>query len=173
MGQAIREWWYLVTQHKGAVAVLAGLFIVVALLVFVGGVITWEYTNSTAFCGTTCHTMPPEFIAYEQSPHARVACVDCHLGQENALNAIPRKIREFRLCLGFLLFYLELKFEPARIVFLETWKENSAMTNNRQRLFKAGQAVAKAMHEDPPDDWLDDVDPVRRSPDTSDCSVPG
>ena len=76
---------------------------------------------------------------------------------DHAVNTFPNAKRAFRLCLGFLLFYLELKFGPARIVFLETWEENSAMTNNRQRLFKAGQAVAKAMHEDPPDDWLDDV----------------
>jgi nitrate/TMAO reductase-like tetraheme cytochrome c subunit len=95
MLQAIREWWYLVTQHKRAVTVLLGLFIMAALLVFVVGVTTWEYTNSTAFCGTTCHTMPPEFVAYEQSPHARVLCVDCHLGPESALNAIPRKAQEF------------------------------------------------------------------------------
>jgi nitrate/TMAO reductase-like tetraheme cytochrome c subunit len=62
----------------------------------VAGVTAWEYTNSTAFCGTTCHTMPPEYTAYLRSPHARVACVDCHLGQEGTLSAIPVKIGEYR-----------------------------------------------------------------------------
>jgi len=33
------------------------------------------------FCGQTCHTvMQPEYVAYEHSPHARVACVQCHIG---------------------------------------------------------------------------------------------
>jgi nitrate/TMAO reductase-like tetraheme cytochrome c subunit len=55
---------------------------------------TWEYTNSPEFCGTACHTMPPEYAAYQISPHARVDCVDCHLGREGFLLAAPRKARE-------------------------------------------------------------------------------
>jgi hypothetical protein len=40
-----------------------------------------SYMDSTAFCGQTCHTvMTPEFTAYQNSPHARVECVDCHIG---------------------------------------------------------------------------------------------
>jgi nitrate/TMAO reductase-like tetraheme cytochrome c subunit len=40
-----------------------------------------EYMDSTSFCGTTCHTvMAPEYSAYQNSPHSRVACVDCHIG---------------------------------------------------------------------------------------------
>ena len=57
---------------------------------------TWEYTNSPEFCGTACHTMPPEYVAYQISPHARVACVDCHLGQDSLLATVPRKAREMR-----------------------------------------------------------------------------
>ncbi|MCI0564702.1 MAG: NapC/NirT family cytochrome c, partial [Nitrososphaera sp.] len=55
---------------------------------------TWEYTNSPEFCGTVCHTMPPEYTAYQISPHARVDCVDCHLGQDSFLLTVPRKARE-------------------------------------------------------------------------------
>ena len=41
----------------------------------------YEFTDSVEFCGQLCHTvMNPEFTAYKQSPHARVACVDCHVG---------------------------------------------------------------------------------------------
>ncbi|MCM3906225.1 MAG: NapC/NirT family cytochrome c [Pyrinomonadaceae bacterium] len=41
----------------------------------------YEYTESIEFCGATCHTpMKPEFVAYQASPHARVRCVDCHVG---------------------------------------------------------------------------------------------
>lgn len=40
-----------------------------------------NYMDSVTFCGKTCHTvMQPEYVAYEQSPHARVACVECHIG---------------------------------------------------------------------------------------------
>jgi nitrate/TMAO reductase-like tetraheme cytochrome c subunit len=39
------------------------------------------YMESVTFCGQTCHTvMEPEFMAYQNSPHARVSCVDCHIG---------------------------------------------------------------------------------------------
>ncbi len=39
------------------------------------------YMESPTFCGQTCHTvMKPEFTAYQNSPHARVACVNCHIG---------------------------------------------------------------------------------------------
>jgi hypothetical protein len=40
-----------------------------------------QYMDSTQFCGQTCHTvMQPEFTAYQGSPHARVSCVECHIG---------------------------------------------------------------------------------------------
>jgi hypothetical protein len=40
-----------------------------------------EVMDSTAFCGTVCHTvMQPEHTAHQRSPHARVACADCHIG---------------------------------------------------------------------------------------------
>ncbi len=40
-----------------------------------------EYSETVVFCGETCHTvMQPEFTAYADSPHSRVACVECHIG---------------------------------------------------------------------------------------------
>ena len=40
-----------------------------------------NYMDSVTFCGQTCHNvMQPEFTAYQNSPHARVACVQCHIG---------------------------------------------------------------------------------------------
>lgn len=38
--------------------------------------------------------MPPEYTAYQVSPHARVDCVDCHLGQDSVVLTVPRKARE-------------------------------------------------------------------------------
>jgi hypothetical protein len=40
-----------------------------------------HYMDTAMFCGQTCHTvMKPEFTAYQNSPHSRVPCVDCHIG---------------------------------------------------------------------------------------------
>jgi hypothetical protein len=40
-----------------------------------------QYMDTTSFCGTTCHTvMAPEYAAYQNSPHSRVECVECHIG---------------------------------------------------------------------------------------------
>jgi len=40
-----------------------------------------EVMETTKFCGTACHSvMHPEYTAYQRSPHARVPCVDCHIG---------------------------------------------------------------------------------------------
>ena len=37
--------------------------------------------DTVEFCGTTCHTvMQPEYTAYQESPHSRVRCVQCHIG---------------------------------------------------------------------------------------------
>ena len=46
-----------------------------------GGYRAYEYTESVTFCGQACHSvMRPEFVAYNASPHARVRCVECHVG---------------------------------------------------------------------------------------------
>lgn len=59
------------------------LGITAVLLVIVGytGTRAYETTESVAFCGETCHqVMEPQYVTYHNSPHARVACVDCHIG---------------------------------------------------------------------------------------------
>jgi nitrate/TMAO reductase-like tetraheme cytochrome c subunit len=40
-----------------------------------------SYMDSATFCGQTCHTvMAPEFSAYQNAPHTRVECAQCHIG---------------------------------------------------------------------------------------------
>jgi len=40
-----------------------------------------EYMDSVEFCGQVCHSvMKPEFVAYQEGPHSRVTCVQCHIG---------------------------------------------------------------------------------------------
>ncbi len=85
------------TKRRTLFIIVVGLAaILVFAVVFAASIAVWEYTNSPQFCGTTCHTMPPEYAAYQVSPHARVACVDCHLGRESMLTAFPRKVKEIR-----------------------------------------------------------------------------
>lgn len=86
--------WF--TRLRPPIRWIVGAVIVIALLLMAVTVsaTTWEYTNSPEFCGTVCHTMPPEYTAYQVSPHARVDCVDCHLGRESFLLTVPRKARE-------------------------------------------------------------------------------
>jgi hypothetical protein len=54
-------------------------------MVFISGIGSYEayhFTESDEFCGKTCHTvMEPEFTTYQNSPHSRVGCVDCHVGE--------------------------------------------------------------------------------------------
>jgi len=64
---------------------LLGAFIAGALAFLlcstIGSYQTYEYTDSVQFCGAACHVpMKPEYTAYLSSPHARVACVECHVG---------------------------------------------------------------------------------------------
>jgi len=41
----------------------------------------FEFTESTTFCGELCHVvMSPEHTAWKNSPHAKVKCVECHVG---------------------------------------------------------------------------------------------
>ncbi len=39
-----------------------------------------EVMDSTHFCGACHRVMDPEYTAYLRSPHARVNCVECHIG---------------------------------------------------------------------------------------------
>lgn len=67
----LRETFYFVV-------VMTGINLALFLTVTYRGV---HYMDSVEFCGKTCHTvMQPEYTAYSLSPHARVACVECHIG---------------------------------------------------------------------------------------------
>lgn len=56
------------------------LLILAGVGVYLGIAALLDWANSTAFCGTTCHTMTPEYTAYQRSFHARVRCAECHIG---------------------------------------------------------------------------------------------
>ncbi len=64
------------------VAMIAVLTIVNVLFLGLGGARMLHFMDSSEFCGTACHkVMNPEWVAYQNSPHAHVACVECHIGE--------------------------------------------------------------------------------------------
>ncbi len=59
------------------------LALTIVNLLFLGGVSAQakSFMDSREFCGTACHVMNPEWVAYQSGPHAGVDCVDCHVGE--------------------------------------------------------------------------------------------
>ncbi len=67
-------------HRAGVVAFSFGAIIFLGFIGF-SSYKAYESTESDNFCGTTCHSvMEPEYTAYQYSPHARVGCVQCHIG---------------------------------------------------------------------------------------------
>jgi hypothetical protein len=68
-------------NQRGTFAFFFTFVIVFILMSVIGSYRAYEFTDSVSFCGQLCHSvMAPEYTAYQLSPHARVACVDCHVG---------------------------------------------------------------------------------------------
>lgn len=68
-------------SQRGAFLFFAGATLLLLLLTMVGSYRAYEVTGSTTFCGELCHSvMGPQFTTYQRSPHARVPCVECHVG---------------------------------------------------------------------------------------------
>lgn len=66
--------------RRATVVVVGGALLYLGVSA-VGAYEAFHYSESVEFCGTICHTvMEPEYVAYQNSPHARVACVQCHVG---------------------------------------------------------------------------------------------
>lgn len=58
-----------------------GLTAFLVIMVIYSGTKAYEATDSVSFCGETCHiVMEPQNVTYHNSPHARVPCVECHIG---------------------------------------------------------------------------------------------
>lgn len=70
-----------IRSHRIAVFVTINVAIVFILISMVVSYEAYHWAESPEFCGELCHeVMGPEFVAYDTSPHARVACIHCHIG---------------------------------------------------------------------------------------------
>lgn len=68
-------------RDRKRMAVFIACALMFLLLSAVGSYHTYHFTESVQFCGQACHTvMKPELVTYQHGSHARVACVECHIG---------------------------------------------------------------------------------------------
>jgi len=68
-------------HHRNAFFVFSIGTTIFLFLSAIGSYEAFHFTESVPFCGQLCHSvMKPEYIAYQNSPHAKVTCVACHVG---------------------------------------------------------------------------------------------
>ena len=72
----------LASERKALLAVGIGAAIISVPAIY-GGEQAYRYTDAVSFCGASCHSMTPEFVTYQRSPHAHVECAECHVGPGN------------------------------------------------------------------------------------------
>ncbi len=105
-----------------------------------------EYMDSTSFCGTTCHrVMDPEYTAYQNSPHAHVACVDCHIGP-GAGWFVQSKISGLRQVLA-VTFHTYSRPIPSPVKYLRPARETCEHCHWPQR-FTGDKFLVKTSYKD-------------------------
>lgn len=94
--------WSLVLGTAATIA----LAVVGIGLATAAGIAGWEYSNSNAFCATMCHSVHPEEIAaHKQGAHARVNCVECHMGRNSTLHLMALKPTHAKELWGMIVGY--------------------------------------------------------------------
>jgi hypothetical protein len=72
-----------------------------------------HYMDSSQFCGTVCHNvMSPHYTRYQDSAHARVECVHCHVGS-GAKNVVHYKLAGVRQLMAVTFRTYERPIPPA------------------------------------------------------------
>lgn len=103
MGAALRRFFWPNPDESIWRRLLPYLTVLGALgVLFIVGGAAWEVTNTNAFCGLVCHTMPPEYQSYLNSPHARVKCVECHIGRATIATQFTRKAHDISHVIKYL-----------------------------------------------------------------------
>jgi hypothetical protein len=88
---------------RTAALLVLGTTVVAAILLSVGTYKGVETMHSTQFCASSCHTlMTPEYVANQRSPHAAVACSECHVGP-GASHFVTSKLTGARQLMHFML----------------------------------------------------------------------
>lgn len=68
-------------RHRKVTALVIVITVLNLVIVSLAAYSGLHYMDSTEFCGTVCHeVMEPQHLAFQNSAHARVGCVQCHIG---------------------------------------------------------------------------------------------
>jgi nitrate/TMAO reductase-like tetraheme cytochrome c subunit len=125
--------WHKITidltqpEHRRNLALAFAGLSVMTIALALGAYQGYAYSESSAFCGTTCHTMDPQFSRYKHSPHANVACVDCHVGS------------------GFR-FYIRSKIEGLRQVYALATKTYSRPIKSPVHNLRPAREICETCH---------------------------
>ncbi|MBI2967812.1 MAG: NapC/NirT family cytochrome c [Bacteroidetes bacterium] len=69
-------------KTRNSLIIFISVTVIFIISTVVGSYEAFHYTESNEFCGKLCHkVMTPEYSTYQLSPHARVPCVECHIGE--------------------------------------------------------------------------------------------
>ncbi len=89
-------------HYRRSLWLFAGLSLTFVLVVAYSGFRAYEATDSVAFCADACHSvMGPQAVAHQESAHARVDCVECHIG-EGGTSWVKAKVNGIRQLWGVL-----------------------------------------------------------------------
>lgn len=70
------------TRNRTAIMIFTVGTMLLIVISAAGTYQAYNYSESVEFCGEVCHeVMYPEYMAYQHSPHARVPCAECHIGE--------------------------------------------------------------------------------------------
>jgi NapC/NirT cytochrome c family, N-terminal region len=69
----------LAAERTALLSVAVGAAIISVPAIYGSGQ-AYVYTDAVPFCGAVCHSMTPEYVTYQHSPHAHVTCAQCHVG---------------------------------------------------------------------------------------------
>ena len=69
-------------KTRNAILIFSVVSMFFIITTIIGSYKAFHYSESVEFCGKLCHkVMEPEYVAYQNSPHARVKCAECHVGE--------------------------------------------------------------------------------------------
>ncbi len=86
IGISVRKWRYRrygvgrQIPTRFAIAFLGVSFFLTLPVLGISSYMGYQYTESSEFCGSCHSVMEPHYTVYQESPHARVSCAECHIG---------------------------------------------------------------------------------------------
>lgn len=120
--------------------------VVAFTLLAAGGISGWEYINSDDFCTYACHVHPEETHSHRKSAHARVHCVECHMGRSSTLHLVLLKSTHLREMWSMLTGYER----PTHATTLRPAGEACESCHDPRTEHRDSVAVIKRYETDPP-----------------------